>query len=253
MNCKKVVQLIPLFVGEDLETAEMQCVTAHLATCNLCSDAVKKFQASQSMLHSFAAPEFDEAVFAQMRSSVLNEIARPQIENFSTSFWNRKTAFAASLAMIILVSGIAMNRHNSNENYVAQSDNFKNLKSENSIASPSPNLKIAATNSSSLHRVPKPRSGRNLIAQGEASVSQRNPGNVNENPPSPEGATEITTEKNTVALNSSIPVIPETNTILNTEKSFPEPEMLRMEIQTADPNIKIIWLMPQTNAQADRK
>ena len=37
MNCKKITQLIPLFVEADLEAAEMQCVTAHLESCDLCN------------------------------------------------------------------------------------------------------------------------------------------------------------------------------------------------------------------------
>lgn len=259
MNCQKFKKLIPLFVEADLETLEMEKLSAHFSACELCDNTVKEFQASQFTLHNFAAPEFDEDVFAQMRISVLNEIARPQTQNLSTSFWNWKTAFAASLAMIIMVCGIAMNRHNGNENYVAQSDNFNSQKSKNSIATPSPNLKIAATNSSRLHRVPKPRSGRNAIAQDEASVSKSNPGNVIENHPSPERATDEPMIAASIAHNDQAAnILPQAEnttamTIPNSEKSIAEPEMLRMEIQTADPNIKIIWLMPQTNTQADRK
>ena len=261
MNCNTSKKLIPLFVEADLEILEMEQLSAHFAVCNLCDDAVKEFQASQFMLHNFAAPEFDEKVFAQMRSSVLNEIARPQIENLRTSFWNWKTAFAASLAIIILVSGIAMNLHNRSENYVAQSDNFNDQKSKKLIASPLPKLKIAAINPSSLHRIPKPRSGRNSIAQGEASVSKRNPGNVIENHQSPERATDEPMIAASIAhIEQAVNILPQAEnttamTNPNSEKSIAEPEMLRMEIQTADPNIKIIWLMPQerTNTQADHK
>ena len=130
MNCKKITQLIPLFVEADLETPEMEQLSAHFAACELCGNRVKEFQASQFTLHNFAAPEFDEDVFKQMRSSVLNEIARPKFSDVIHPLWNWKAAFAASLAMIILLSGIAMNRHSSNENHVAQSDNFSDSKSE---------------------------------------------------------------------------------------------------------------------------
>ncbi len=256
MNCKKFTQLIPLFVEADLETAERQCVTAHLASCDLCSDAVKEFQASQSLLHTFTAPKFDEDIFVQMRSSVLNKIASPQISNVSHPFWNWKTAFAASLATIILLSGIAINRHSSNENYIAQASNLGEAKANNFSSSSSKNM---ANNSSNLKQIPKPRSGRNLIAQGEASVSKRNPGNVIENHPSPERATDEQMIAASIAhSDQAANILPQAEnttamTIPNSEKSIAEPEMLRMEIQTADPNIKIIWLMPQTNAQADRK
>ena len=261
MNCKKFTQLIPLFVEADLDPAEMQCVSAHLATCNLCSNTVKEFQVSQSLLHNFAAPEFNEAVFAQMRSSVLNEIARPQIQNVSASFWNWKAAFAASLAIIILISGIAFNWLSSNENLVVHIVNSSNTKSGNFQPASSKNNSDTLGSSASTVRkqIPKPRSGRNPIAQGEASVSKRNPGNVIENHPSPERATYEPMIAATIAhTDQAANILPQAEnttamTIPNSEKSIPEPEMLRMEIQTADPNIKIIWLMPQTNAQADRK
>ena len=256
MNCKKITQLIPLFVGEDLEALEMEQLSAHFAACNLCDDAVKEFQSSQFMLHNFAAPEFDEDVFAQMRSSVLNEIACPQIENLSTSFWNWKVAFAASLAMIILVSGIALNRHGNPENHIAQTANIGEVKTTNFNFYASKN----STNTLPVVRkIPKPRSGRNSIAQGEASVSKRNPGNVIENHPSPERATYEPMIAATIAhTDQAANILPQAEnttamTNPNSEKSIPEPEMLRMEIQTADPNIKIIWLMPQINVQADRK
>jgi hypothetical protein len=252
MNCKKVTQLIPLFVEADLEILEMEQLSAHFAVCNLCSDAMKEFQASQFMLHNFAAPEFNEEVFAQMRSSVLNEIARPQIENLSSTFWNWKVAFAASLAMVILVSGIALNRHGNLENYIAQTANIGEVKTTNFNSSASKN---SMNTLPAVRKIPKPRSGRNSIAQGEASISKRNPGNVIENHPSPERAIEIDREENSVAINNSIAVIHETTAVLDEEKLTTEPEMLRIELQTADPNIRIIWFAPKerivVNTKAD--
>lgn len=270
MNCKKFTQLIPLFIEADLEVADMQSVTAHLVTCDSCSNSVKEFQTSQSMLRNFAAPEFDEDVFAQMRSTVLNEIACPKFSDAIHPLWNWKAAFVASSATIILICVIAINRHGQPEIHIAEASNIGEVKATNFKSASSENL---ANSSPAVKQIPNPRSGRNLIAQGEASKSERNPGYEAAKLRSPERATEI--EAPIVAasiapsgandLSANIPkggtlgfILPSAsqaeNTIAaNSEKPAAEPEMLRMEIQTADPNIKIIWLMPQTNTQADRK
>ena len=249
MNCKKFTQRIPLFVEADLEDAVMQQLSAHFAACESCCKTAKEFQASQFMLHNFAAPEFDEALFAQVRSSVLNELARPKNTVSIYPIWNWKAAFVASSATIILICGIAINHHGQSENHMAQASNLGEVKATNFNSSSSIN---SANSSPAVKQIPKPRSGRNAIAPGVASVSKRNPGHVNQNHPSPERATEIddqieaTSIVTPVANDPSATLLPTENiTTANSKKPAPEPEMLRMEIQTADPNIKIIWLAPK--------
>ncbi len=278
MNCKKVVQLIPLFVEADLAIAEMRSVTEHLETCDSCGNTVKEFQASQLMLRSVTLPEFDENVFSQVRSSVLDEIIRPKNTDLIHPIWNWKAAFAATLAMIFLTSGIAMYRSKSKENITTQAFNTREVEANN-FSFTSSKKPVNASTSFALKQIPKPRSGRNSIAQGEASVSKRNHGNVNTNHPSPERVIAINDQIIAAAIAPSgannqpvnlpgvdtpgfmllPPALQAENTTTltapNSEKSTSEPEMLRMEIQTADPNIKIIWLLPQErmNTQSDHK
>ena len=253
MNCKKAAQLIPLFVEADLDAAEMQYVTEHLKDCNSCRYIVQEFQASQLLLHSVALPEFHEAAFAQMRNSVLNEIARPKISDLITPIWHWKVAFAASLAMIILTSGIVMYRRSTTENIVAQTPSTSDKKHEFSVVASSKDLvKSSSVSSKAL----KPRRGRKNIAQGEVSASERNPGKIGTNHSSPERAiaidNEIITAKSVAPfgandLSANIPSFmpPPAPQAENVAAQLPEPEMLRIEIQTADPNIKIIWLAPK--------
>ena len=272
MNCKKAAQLIPLFIEADLETAAMQSLTEHLEACDSCRCVAKEFQASQSLLHSVALPEFSENTFVQMRSSVLNEIARPKISDLLHPIWNWKTAFAASLAMITLMSGIVIYRLNITENIVAQTPRTSDKKHEFSAVASSKDLVKPSSVSS---KVLKPRRGRKNIAQGEVSGRERNPGKIGTNHSSPERAIDIDNEIITAKsvapfgandLSANIPrgatlgfMLPPASQAENAAAQLPEPEMLRIEIQTADPNIKIIWLAPKdtnssrTGTAADTK
>ncbi len=269
MNCKKAAQLIPLFVKADLEIDEMQPIMKHLEACDSCRCVAKEFQASQSLLHSFALPEFDEADFFQIRSAVLEKIARPRISDLITPVLNWKTAFAASFAMIVLSSGIVIYQRIPAENIVVKVPEFSEAIDQNTnfIFPVSAKFKRRPV---TRQQIPKPRSGRNSIAQGEASARERNPGKDSEYQTSPERAiaTDNAFNEKSVAANAAnkfstnVPRADALGYMLtpapqagNVAENLPEPEMLRMEIQTADPNIKIIWLMPQepTNTQADHK
>ena len=252
MNCKKAAQLIPLFVEADLDAAEMQYVTEHLKDCNSCRYIVQEFQASQLLLHSVALPEFHEAAFAQMRNSVLNEIARPKISDLITPIWHWKVAFAASLAMIILTSGIVMYRRSTTENIVAQTPSTSDKKHEFSVVASSKDLvKSSSVSSKAL----KPRRGRKNIAQGEVSASERNPGKIGTNHSSPERAIAIDNEiiPESVAPSEANSPNAEPVSTITPKPENTEPEMLRIELQTADPNIRIIWFAPKETIAANTK
>ena len=254
MNCKKAAQLIPLFIEADLETAAMQSLTEHLEACDSCRCVAKEFQASQSLLHSVALPEFSENTFVQMRSSVLNEIARPKISDLLHPIWNWKTAFAASLAMIILTSGIVIYRRSTTENSVAQASKISDEKDKNQNPAFSSSGKMAKT-SSTPKQILKPRSGRNSSALGEASEGERNPGKNSPKHPSPERATAFDTQiiAESVAPSEANSPNAEPISTITPKPENTEPEMLRIELQTADPNIRIIWFAPKETIAANNK
>ena len=252
MNCKKAAQLIPLFVEADLEAAERQRVTEHLESCDSCGKTVKEFQASQSLLRSVALPEFDETVFSPVRSSVLNEIACPQISNVSNPFWHWKTAFAASLATIILTSGAVNYWPDATENIVAQIPGNSDKKHEFSAVASSKDLVKPSSVSS---KVLKPRRGCKNIARGEVSASERNPGKIGTNHSSPERATAFHTQIIPESVAPSETTDPKADLITTAipKPENTEPEMLRIELQTADPNIRIIWFAPKETIAANTK
>ena len=267
MNCRKAEQLIPLFVEIDLDAAEMQQVTAHVETCHSCRALIAEFQASQASLHAVALPAFDEAMLTEMRSTVMQRVAppamRPPFVEWLQPIWSWKWTFVAATAVLVLASSFVMSRRRTETNPGQIGTTAKGAALSTATQAQSETTQKA----SHTHPVFQPRTGRKNKAQGEVSVSERNPGNNVRRQPRPERATDVDHQiaasasseaGNDVAillrvdtLDFTLPPAPQAETgvlpaLPNLEKSASEPEMLRMEFQTADPNIRIIWLTPKS-------
>lgn len=265
MNCKKAEQLIPLFIEADLDAAEMQKVRHHLETCAACQTTVAEFEASQSLLRSVAMPAFDEAMLVEMRSAVMQRVAQPATRSASFDWlqpiWNWKFAFAAA-AVILVVFGVAIRQRGGKpiDNPVASEANA--ARSDLAVVRKSPDITTPPA-----AQPFQPRMGRKHKAQGGVRVSERHPENSAIKQLSPERATIV---DNQIAIaiapsgagkNAAIlpgigtpgfmlpPARQAENAILPPDKNTNEPEMLKMEFQTADPNIRIIWLTPKEPAR----
>ncbi len=226
MNCQNAEQLIPLFVEADLDTAEMQQVTQHVATCNSCHEIVAEFQVSQSSLHALALPEFDEAGLRAMRTAVQDEIARPTIADWIALRWNWKLVWAAAAACLVLGAFVFSRQsppvHETKQVAVREDHQDSGPSSTNASRASGTLLRAVArqrpaplyptTRATALGTVPAPPTAESVTTS-----------------PSPALAVTASSEAATPA---------------------PEPEMLRMEIHTADPNIKIIWLTPKEPTRA---
>lgn len=266
MNCREAEQLIPLFVEADLEAGEIQQVSEHLETCVACGEIAAEFQSSQSVLRAVALPAFDEAMLAEMRGAVMEQvdqtITRPVFIAWWQPLWHWKFAFAAS-AVILLVVGVAMSQRDGKtvDNQIAG----KTKESKSAVAllreKSEPNLPDATQR-------PQPRTGHKPKAQGAVSGSERSLGINTRRQPRSEKAITVDNQIAAAAIAPSevgedvslfprvdtqsftLPPVSQTEngmtrTLPTSEQSIPEPEMLRMEFQTADPNIRIIWLTPK--------
>jgi Putative zinc-finger len=233
MNCQTTEPLIPLFIEADLDATEMQQVTAHVEACAACHALTTEFRASQSSLHALAVPEFDEATMHAMRAAVQYEIARPTMADWLASRWHWKLAWAAA-ACLLLGAFVWQRQFLTPENkpVVAQGQPPDTPAPAKDSAAPGTVRRGGASYRPT--RKPSPQPGQRAATRGTV--------------PAPSEAEPVTAAPAaTLALTAS----PETPT------PAAEPEMLRMEFQTADPNIRIIWLTPKeparTNPAADTK
>jgi hypothetical protein len=222
MRCTQAETLISLFVGDDLPARDAAAVRDHIESCARCQQLAAEFTASQTWLREFSAPHFDEAVFDDLRGAVLGEInaPRPSRIEFWKPRWNPRFAMLAASLLLIVGLGIYAWRQQSKpriETFAGDGDNKPSQREEppqpapmqyRERERPAPGLLAHSSKRKSLTR-PAPR-----LKQPDAIA------NLTQPPPNTDVAANNTTANQ---------------------------EMLRIEMQTADPNIRIIWFAPKTD------
>lgn len=243
MNCKRAEELMPL-AGGDLETGrERELFTAHLGDCDSCRGLAREWAEAQSLLRLHAPPEFDAAFFDSIRNSVLSEItAPPAPPRFAPFFAQllrpRALAYAATLALLAaaFASAVLFDRTGRPLMAVVEriADDIALLpvpppeeESRPQKVSPPDSPTPAPPRHRLVRRIrvtPVPHDGpkREAVARAEAvSPDSQTPGVA----PTPGSA-------NAVAANAE------------TARNY-----MRIELQTRDPNVRIIWLSPQPDTQ----
>jgi hypothetical protein len=261
MLCTHAEKLIPLLAGDDLPAREADALRRHLKSCSNCRRLAAEFEESRDWLRGFAAPQFDDVELNDMRDSVLRDIGR--IENRSQWLqWivpglNLRFALATSLALLLLggLIGLMINRrqpprHDPESNKVELSPG----KAPDDRANNDGQIVRSKTVRRKFGRKPiKPGPNESpqieaemvepdLTAQNmETAMSDTDPSAV----PDP-AITDPGANRDTPATDPAAAPDPATT------DSDADRDTLRIEIQTADPNIRIIWFAPKPDA-APRK
>ncbi len=112
MNCKQTEELLPLYAGRDLEEKRATLVTEHLLTCVACARVADEYCDSVQWTERFAPPDFSEAVYAGIRQRVLREIGTEAMtpawsQTIAGLFRSRLTwAIASALLIVIWIFAI---------------------------------------------------------------------------------------------------------------------------------------------------
>jgi anti-sigma factor RsiW len=111
MNCKHVQELLPLYVGRDLEEKRAQQVTAHVQSCAECASCADEYRETRQLLQQFAPPPFSDAMYAGIRQRVLREIERestaPTLAQLFASVFRPRLRWAVATALLLAVSVFA--------------------------------------------------------------------------------------------------------------------------------------------------
>ena len=228
MNCKQAEELLPLYAGRDLEEKRATLVTEHLQTCVTCARVADEYRESVQMTEQFAPPVFSEAVYAGIRQRVLREIETeamaPAWSQTVASFFGPRVTWAIASVLLIVVSVFAiyfmMNKGVDEQRWAIKPP-----------AKAQPGT-IEDSNSGSQRNGSPSVSGGGKKQQ-LAGVSQ---------PQRKRSRDTLADRLNTVPSQSSS--LPEAMLFPHRD-SAALVKTLRLEIQTNDPKIRIIWFVQQ--------
>jgi len=233
MNCPQIEKLIPLYSGGDLPEEEEATVRDHLAFCEQCARIAGEFEESRDWLCGFTPPQFDQPVFDDLRDKVRREITRvqsqPSLLERLTPLLNIRFALVSSSALILLVAGLIfyINHRTTTTNHLSLKD--KNGTSQNNWDNPTRNPQP----SGEQQKTTVIRSSHRSKIYTLPTVSTPDPKTIvlKSNPfdlwlVAGEAVNSLIDESQTAEVDSM-------------------QEMMRFEFQTADPNIRIIWLTPK--------
>ncbi|MCM3876988.1 MAG: zf-HC2 domain-containing protein [Thermoanaerobaculia bacterium] len=210
MTCARVETLLALHVEGDLAADESRAVEAHMAGCPGCRAEAEAYKRSQSFLREDGPAPFDERDYAEIRRGVRERLDdrpdRGTLVRRANIFFlegKRETALALTAAASLLLAA--------------------------SIA-----LRYRPT------AVPGPAS---FARSGAAQAEARPLSLFKKNPP---GAPELTSVAQEAAARA---VFPSKQKEMVTRSSpllvgrAPASVVSRIELQTANPNVRIIWLV----------
>ena len=252
-NCKRITRMISLYVAGDLVGEPEREAAAHLADCQACRQLAEEFSESSSLLaQACAQPQFDAEFYAGIRREVLGKITAeglaPKSQLFER-FWGRRWVYAASLAALVLAA-IALQVFRGVPRQPSRDLATAPLTSSQTRA---------AGSSSSRQSSESPRKPDRAIAQTGQSpklfvgVNSRRRNNQFESPRKPDDLNAAGTapdDRKGIAPPSRSSVA-QSGRFVSSPAAASSSEVSRIEIQTADPNIRIIWFASRETRKSE--
>jgi hypothetical protein len=244
MNCKLVQELLPLHVGRDLEEKRALLVTAHLQSCAECAGSADEYLETRQLLHQFAPPPFSEAVYAGIRQRVLREIEReattPGLSRLLESLFRPRLRWAVATVLLLAFSVFAFY-------FIANRANDRRQVADSGGTVAGPTL----PSSKESEGLPPASTVENRgPVQGLASVT-RQPQRRKWSAAAPDRSATVKSA-DTRSITAEAP--PERTNLAEPDAApardpAASEKTLRVEMQTRDPNIRIIWFSPEPTKQ----
>jgi anti-sigma factor RsiW len=227
MDCRRIETLIPLYVEGDLGREQADRVRSHLSRCGACALVAAEYEASQAWLRSYAPPEFDDAFYGEMRGAVMAGIEEEKdrrgfFQLFAPRL-NARLVFASTAALLVVAAALAFYASRGPSGPVKQAEEMaSSTTGEAETAATAQGGVIQATDEKpALKNHSTPGSAATSSVPRHSRRKKETVENVVTNP-----------RENEAALSANVP-------------SAEGP--LRIEIQTADPTVRIIWIASKTD------
>jgi hypothetical protein len=209
MNCRRMQDLIPLFIEGDLKEGQAGPVRSHLEGCPECAQIASEYRASQQWLKAYTPPDFEEDFFDGLRRDVHREIGAGssrasrfnRLLALNPASWNPASFALASVAVFGLFVGLTV---------------YAYLNMSGGLSSHEiPPYLLGGTSPTG---VPGLDAGAPSDIDWKLREANRRAGRTRNRRPEPAAPLTIEAE--------------------------PARAVLRIELQTGDPNIRIIWFAP---------
>ncbi len=241
MNCKNVEPLLSLYAGRDLEEERSRLVAAHLQSCTKCTLVADEYAGARELLQGYEPPSFSDAIYAGIREQVLNKIERQSHASVKSGIFSqlflglvqpRMRWVTAALLLAISVTVLYLSR-----NPLRQLPNDQQaavLTKEPNQAGSRPDL----------------RSEKNDVSAGSSSFSKKEQVSKGTKPGPITRKREATPANRPRESDKTTKVDSSTNDrvvqrVVDVSQPSSAPAPLRVEMQTSDRNIRIIWLSNQ--------
>lgn len=264
MHCARFEQLLPLYASGDLDAAAVKRTEAHLQSCADCARVADEYKGVPQWVRLYTAPEFGEDFFDGIRRNVLREIeteaAAPGLAQTISRFFSRPALAFAAVAALVITSALILSL------YLAGRRAPESLQAADS---PRPSVAEGLTTARQTEATPPPASDgrgidtpsaapRYVSAQGSgfetkrvrsrvkahAAVAAGESASSGANVAAPEAASGVVPERSPAAAATA-----DGAARAEVAGAAPAaPQALRIEMQTSDPNIRIIWLVSQQTA-----
>lgn len=237
MNCKQLEELLPLYAGRDLDEKRARLVSEHVQICSACARVAGEYRDAVELAQHFAPPVFSDTVYASVRRQVMQQIEHeptaPLLTQMFASWFQPRIAWAAASALIIALGFFAVylivNR-GADVRSVAENPTVNRTEgTAQSIATPQTTEPVSPP--IPVKRADEKRRRIHSFVNRSPLVAAKAPGSSSR-------AASISPKLREPEAGTSLPPVDAAAGKLP----------LRVEIQTKDPNIRIIWFS-QSNSK----
>lgn len=234
MNCKQAEQLLPLYAGRDLDERRARLVSEHIQICTPCARVAEEYRETVELTHHFAPPAFSDIAYASVRRQVRQQIEReepaPMLPQMFGSWFRPRMAWAAASLLIIGLGFFALYLIAKRDADVQPVANNRPTGTEHAGSTATPPKTTPASPGTTQKLAKDQRKRRNFVTRSPLVLAKAAKS-------SPAAAGDSPKLREPEAANS----FPSVDTV-------PGESPLRVEMQTKDPNIRIIWFT-QSNSK----
>jgi hypothetical protein len=232
MNCREIEKFLPLYAGHDLSARREQSIAAHLQSCAACSAAAAEYREARDLLHAFTPPAFSDETYAGIRQRVWEQIeiesGSPSLLDAIAAWFQPRLVWTTVAALLVIVSVVGV--YFSVKRFSVRQEAIAVVPETVPQSPDGPGEEVAADPANPDKKNTGPR-------RADIPRRQRGPGRL----VAPDQAGSVVAYAPDAQRTKSEPTSP----IIGTEDpdlgSRASAGTLRMELQTRDPNIRIIW------------